>query len=159
MDDGKFWDVLQRAGGDADKVEKELLTWPAAEIADWQRTYWDKHNALHNWDVWGAAYVISGGCGDDGFHYFKAWAIGKGRECYETALNSPDSLGGFVTDTDLNSGCDNELLNYAADKAHEGVTGGQELPYTSIEGTDPGGEEWDEVSVYERFPNLTARFG
>ena len=46
----------------------------------------------YTWELWGAAYVINGGCSDDCFEYFRAALIMRGRSTFETALVNPDSL-------------------------------------------------------------------
>jgi hypothetical protein len=49
-------------------------------------------------DLWCAAYVIQGGCGDDGFDYFRSWLISRGRNVFERALRNPDSLTDYIDD-------------------------------------------------------------
>ena len=158
MDESRFWKIIEDNRGDAARVESVLSRIAPDQIAEFQRIYWNHHNQLHRWDVWGAAFVINGGCGDDGFHYFKAWVIGKGRKAFETALASPDDLGRFVSGADADEGCDNESLNYAAENAFETVTGG-ELAHGSIEGQEPSGTPWDEEEVDGLYPTLAAKFG
>ena len=43
-------------------------------------------------ELWGAAYLMNGGCSDDGFEYFRAWLISRGKKVYEQVLSDPDSL-------------------------------------------------------------------
>jgi Protein of unknown function (DUF4240) len=54
----------------------------------------------YDWGLWGAAYVIDGGCSDDGFDYFRAYLISRGRAVFEAAMADPDSLA----DADLEGG-------------------------------------------------------
>ncbi|OSP39974.1 hypothetical protein B7767_28795 [Streptomyces sp. 13-12-16] len=42
--------------------------------------------------LWAAAYVINGGCSDDGFDYFRGWLIAQGRETFERVVADPDAL-------------------------------------------------------------------
>jgi hypothetical protein len=42
--------------------------------------------------LWAAAYVINGGCSDDGFDYFRGWLMLQGREAFGQAVADPDSL-------------------------------------------------------------------
>ncbi|WP_342210876.1 LysR family transcriptional regulator [Streptomyces sp. DH-12] len=42
--------------------------------------------------LWAAAYVINGGCSDDGFDYFRGWLIAQGREVFERAVARPGAL-------------------------------------------------------------------
>ena len=36
--------------------------------------------------LWDAAYLINGGCSDDGFDYFRGWLVDQGRETFERCL-------------------------------------------------------------------------
>ncbi len=168
-----FWSVIERARGDAARVTEQIATMSPVEIAEWHATYYRLHNALHRRELWGAAHLIlggccsqwddsyRGGCSDDGFHYFKAWVIGKGRAAYEAALRDPDALEPFVTETDLDELCANEPLSYAAEEAYEragGDRGALAEKRNSNEGEEPSGERIAEVDLPRRFPALGKRF-
>lgn len=43
-------------------------------------------------DFWCACYIMNGGCSDDGFDYFRDWAISRGRAVFESAMKNPDNL-------------------------------------------------------------------
>lgn len=49
-------------------------------------------------DMWCAAYIMNGGCSDDGFEYFRNWIISRGRDVYERAMQDPDKLINLVED-------------------------------------------------------------
>ena len=49
-------------------------------------------------ELWCAAYIMNGGCSDDGFEYFRCWLISNGQEMYEAALNNPDSISHYIQD-------------------------------------------------------------
>jgi Protein of unknown function (DUF4240) len=59
----------------------------------------DYHH-IHSWlmaqfyrlALWGAAYLINGGCSDDGFDYFRGWLLSQGHATWQAALADPDSL-------------------------------------------------------------------
>jgi len=53
------------------------------------------HNS-YNDRLWCAAYIINGGCSDDGFDYFRYWLIARGKKIYYDALANPDSLALLV---------------------------------------------------------------
>ena len=36
-------------------------------------------------EMWCAAYIVNGGCSDDGFEYFRCWLISRGKEVYYKA--------------------------------------------------------------------------
>ena len=62
------------------------------ELVSFQMTFRRYLNHAYSWDLWGAAYVINGGCSDDGFEYFRRWLVSRGRKIYEAALENPESL-------------------------------------------------------------------
>jgi hypothetical protein len=160
MDEAAFWKLIHSTKGSAEKISKALKLVTPDEIKTFSNIYWEKHRSLHHWDLWAALYIMNGGCSDDSFHYGKAWVIGKGEAVYQVALNSPDNLGPHVTDSDLEDGCDNEMLNYAADEAFEALTG-RNLDYETGEDEVPAGTAFDEDEAYlaKNFPKLTAQFG
>ncbi|MEO5891183.1 MAG: DUF4240 domain-containing protein [Ferruginibacter sp.] len=43
-------------------------------------------------DMWCAAYLMNGGCSDDGFEYFRCWLISRGKDIFYKAKENPDSL-------------------------------------------------------------------
>jgi hypothetical protein len=86
------------------------------------------HDALYRYDLWAAAYLIGGGCSDDGFIDFRAGLIAQGRDWYHKAAASPDSLAGHPAVADArHPRCDNPLfyeeVNYAASHAFQQVSG------------------------------------
>ena len=100
MDDDRFWafidaareaagdDVEERVGG----LEQVLLNHHADEVQAFQDKYDELHQRANTWELWGAAFLINGGCSDDGFHYFRDWLISEGEAVFEAALADPDSL-------------------------------------------------------------------
>ena len=160
MNEDQFWKIIEENKGDADRVTVALSKLTPEEIAAFHRAYYDHHNRLHRWNLWGAAYVINGGCSDDSFHYFKAWLIGKGKKVYDEAQADPDSIGPLITDEDIDNGCDNESLNYAAEMAYEKVTeSAGELERSSNEFEEPTGKPWEEDDLPRLFPKLSKQFG
>jgi hypothetical protein len=158
MTEEAFWEIIEAAKGSPERVETALRKLKPDEIDAWDRIFWEKHNALHRWDLWAAGQAINGGMTDDGFHYFKSWIVGKGRAAFETAIRSPDDLGDHITPRDEQVGCDNELLNYAASQAYEDLAQ-MELDYRSNEFDEPAGEQWTEEEAKQRLPKLWQRFG
>lgn len=49
-------------------------------------------SAAYAWPVWGAAYLIEGGCSDDGFMDFRDGLVLAGREVFTRTVADPDSL-------------------------------------------------------------------
>jgi len=139
-----------------DALESALAKLAPEEIASFADIFTKLWLEAYGWELWGAAYLINGGCSDDGFDYFRAWLVGMGREVYEKALRDPDSLADVV---DGEVECE-EML-YVAGEAYEGATDGEELP--PLEGDYPElGEGWDfedSAEMRRRYPKLWAKFG
>ena len=98
METDEFWTLIESSiSGDtgefsAPKLENALRGRSLAEIVAFDRLL-SKHLAdSYSLRLWGAAYLINGGCSDDGFEYFRAWLITRGREVFHAALRDPDGL-------------------------------------------------------------------
>jgi hypothetical protein len=163
-DGALLWQIIDRvravAGGeltasvDAFRIELEALDDQALLEVDagfsraMQRAY--------DHDLWAAAYLIHGGCGDDAFWDFRAGLIALGREVFDAALANPDLLADIedIEDRTLFEG-----FQYVPGKLVEqrGLTrmgGGHSSG-------SPSGTRWNEddtAALQKRFPRLTARF-
>lgn len=85
MDDARFWDMIDRArSGDngpqvvAERVYEQLTQLPPDEIASFGAMLDAKVDAAYMSKLWGAAYLLNGGCSDDGFYYFRGWLVAQG---------------------------------------------------------------------------------
>jgi hypothetical protein len=54
--------------------------------------FWEVMADSYRVDLWGAAYLINGGCSDDGYEYFRGWLIAQGRATFERIVADPDAL-------------------------------------------------------------------
>ena len=76
----------------AEQLAARLAKLPEPDILDFAR-HWEAVLArAYRRDLWGAAYLINGGCSDDGFEYFCRWLALQGRAAFDAALADPDSL-------------------------------------------------------------------
>lgn len=162
----EFWGFIDKAraeGGDSPEARVEalrglLLGSSAAQLTEFNRHYDEVHALAYRWDLWGAAYVMNGGCSDDGFHYFRAWLISEGRARFEAALENPESLADV--EGEAGDEFDNESFGYVAlELFEECADGGGEMEQFSSDPESPAGEEWEESELEERFPRLSAKFG
>ena len=111
--------------------------------------------SLYTWPLWGAAYVIGGGCGDDSFTDFRASLIARGRNVVESAAADPDALAELELSPD-------ELFYEGFQYVALEVAEGRQLELSQSRARlpdDPVGEEWDENDLPELFPALWRRFG
>jgi hypothetical protein len=105
VDTEDVWRLVARArDGVADPDDVEAVARRAAsllaqrdpaEILAFERPLWQLMARSYRADLWAAAYLIRGGCSDDGFDYFRGWLIAQGRDTFEAALDSPDGLAGL----------------------------------------------------------------
>lgn len=95
----EFWSEVERARRDAeepagvvDALAAQLAARPAPEIVGFHRHLRRVLDASYRDDLWGAAYLINGGCSDDGFDAFRGWLMTRGRVVFARAVAEPDSL-------------------------------------------------------------------
>lgn len=104
MTETKFWDFIAEAraksGHDLEALREQLHV-QAEQLSN------DDLVALHGWiwiflrksylsKLWAAAYLINGGCSDDGFDYFRGWLVAQGKTVFFAALENPDSLADYL---------------------------------------------------------------
>lgn len=157
----EFWDVIDqaRAMGNScaestralDGILSELSS---TEIEAFARAQEDLMPTSYRWDLWGAAFVINGGCSDDGFDYFRGWLMLQGRDVWEAALRDPESLADVSIDGDAE--CEDAL--YVASKAYEQVAGRSLPPSRDDHLRQPIGTAWQEADLEALYPKLWKRF-
>src|SRR5258708_29445653 len=124
-----FWQLIdasrEQAGDDleeqVDNLRARIEQLELDEIIQFGERFADYWSKAYTWDLWAAAYIIGGGCSDDGFLDFRAWLISKGEKVYEEALKDPESLAQVVT-FDAAEDCQFEGLQYVARQAWENKT-------------------------------------
>jgi hypothetical protein len=164
MDEASFWAIIEAGGRQArDDPERQLaaarerlVKLSPEEIREFHRDFNQKLADAYTWDLWGAGYLINGGCSDDGFHYFRAWLISRGRAVYEAAVANPDSLAG-LTDPDRDDYEFEDLWGVAL-RAYKDATGQDMPPVPFRWPAKPRGRRWDfddHEQVARRLPKLT----
>ncbi|MGZ5789701.1 MAG: DUF4240 domain-containing protein [Burkholderiaceae bacterium] len=162
MDEIKFWEIVQLAHEQSDGVmddKCEIITSMVSKLSKddaigFARIFDQMMVRAYNWQLWGAAYVINGGCGDDSFSDFCSALISRGRQAFENAIADPDSLANEDFDEDS---WFYEGFQYAVSdgvKAAVGSVPDREVSFPS----EPSGEEWAEDKVYDLFPQLSKKF-
>lgn len=99
LDEEVYWSIIENSLRGTDNQEDqelfliaeiEKLT-PIEMIGFRLRTdklLFDSYNS----ELWCAAYIVSGGCSDGGFEYFRCWLIAQGKEVFYNVKAKPDSL-------------------------------------------------------------------
>ena len=167
-----FWAVIDRATADrpgspgevAKRAVAELASRDPEEIVAWGRHLDKVMAASGKEDLWAAAYLINGGCSDDGFDHFRGWLIATGREVLARAVREPDSLAELpaVRAAALNGAVfEAEEVLSVADDAYLQATGA-ELPDSDVPVTKPDPAQlWDfddEEEMARRLPRLAGLF-
>ncbi|MBB2486191.1 DUF4240 domain-containing protein [Mitsuaria sp. WAJ17] len=162
MSEDQFWaliDAARREAGDnlderVSALGRQLHALSLEGIQAFQNQYDRCIHQAYRWDLWGAAYLMNGGCSDDGFLYFCHWLISEGRARFQATLADPDSLA----EIPRRDYFDLELFAYEAPKAFEAKGGGELERDYNIELATPEGEEWDEDELPKLFPRLAAKY-
>src|SRR5215208_2580480 len=164
MTTDQFWDFIHRSGQaatdcqeHADALRVLLAKLPPEEILAFGAELDARLAEAYRWDLWGVAYLVNGGCPDDGFEYFRLWLIAQGRDYFEAALREPERAG----DRAVPGEAECEALLYSGTAAYEERTGAEEP--TSARSRrlppEPDGEPWEEDDLPRLFPDVAARFG
>ncbi len=167
-----FWAVISRATADrpaspadvAKRAAADLATRDPEEIVAWGRHLDKVMVASGTENLWAAAYLINGGCSDEGFDSFRGWLIAHGRDAVARSVKSPDSLADVAV---IRGAADTgavfeaeEVLSIAAD-AYTQATG-EEFPAEERPKTRPDAADlWDfdnEEEMQRRLPKLSELF-
>jgi hypothetical protein len=162
--DARWWALLDKARRkDLSAYEARLvdalkaLTVP--EVVAFDRFVHERIRDAYRADLWEVAYVMNGGCSDDGFDYFVGWVVSRGRARYEAALASPEAAAKGVSPDD--EPFEFEALWYAASRAYAAITGRDDYEAAvapavtrTLTGVLP-----EEDEILARHPKLAKRFG
>lgn len=183
MDKTLFWKLIDdaiREVAPSDEIAPVLVDKLAAmEIGDimrWHQIFNAYQRLSYKNKLWAAAYVINGGCSDDGFDYFRGWLTAQGKDVFLRALAEPDSLASV--DVAMDEASYEEMLGVGYD-AYFRKTGMEQRDYGAFraayeEHALTDGEwqslaadidyaldidmEWDEDMLGSVVPALSAKF-
>jgi len=163
MDIDEFWQIIEtvhrNSDGDMDRkcelLKERLSALGEQGLRDFIGHFDAADAAAYTWPLWGAAYVMNGGCSDDAFSDFRATLISQGRTTYQQALINPESLAdlAFQDEEDI---C-YEGFQYVKNSVAEEKLGKIPQRTTTFPDT-PSGTEWDEDSVNSLYPRLSAKY-
>jgi len=172
MTSDEFWDHIkatkrQDLDEHVERLVKRLAKLPPDEILDFEHWWHVSSAQAYRWNLWGAAYLINGGCSDDGFIDFRTWLMLQGRKVFDAALANPDSLADLKVEED-EAGCQ----CYPATQAWFQATG-QDDDYAALDAArkarhptrppedEPAGENWDfesDAEMRKRLPRLAKMY-
>ena len=162
LDEDGFWNLIETAKADCEddgKRQVKLLVDRVAQtsIAD-ILAYSEIFSHLH-----GSAYIIGGGCSDDGFMDFRAWLVAQGKTIFYAVMHDPDIL----VDVPIKEySARLESMNYVDNHAYEQKTNAGYIP--CFRGSNPlielpehnwGSDvDWDNFTVCRLFPKLSLKY-
>lgn len=179
MEEKQFWALINDMQDQDEPFEwltHHLSNMADDEIADYEHHFQNMFTKSYTSNLWGAAYLIMGGCSDDLFDYFRGWLIAQGQEVFEATLQNPEFLAEYIPDFYE----EEEIMPELEDMLDIGLnaftlkkTGDTEwdddlwdqfddlLKKKGFVRTQPEIEfDWeDEDDLMERFPKLWERFG
>ena len=163
MNEEKFWQLIEsihnnglaRMNDKCDFLTQQLANLSSEDALAFQNLFDQQMDTAYSWKLWGAAYVIGGGCSDDAFTDFRSALISRGEAPYKAALANPDSLAEQVLDEEL---VFYEGYQYAVSEGVEKAIGTRPERYKPHP-SEPSGEEWSEdgESLQKLFPTLWAK--
>ncbi|MCS7481960.1 DUF4240 domain-containing protein [Umezawaea endophytica] len=174
MDIDRFWALIEAARAraadpsDAEAVAAEasalLATYPPEEIVAAYQVFWEIMAGSYRNPLWAAAYLINGGCSDDGFDYFRGWLVAQGREVHDRVVADPDSLAdvpAVIAAAGEGDEVEGEDVLGIAWNAHVKATGAELPPDSgtiSYPDLDPdwGFDFDDQAEMARRLPRLAA---
>ncbi|HEY6907907.1 MAG TPA: DUF4240 domain-containing protein [Myxococcales bacterium] len=153
----EFWavvDAASEAGDPAEALREALEALSLRQVAAFDRHLRAMMRKAYRWDVWGAAYLMLGGCSDDAFQDFRASLVARGRAAFERVIADPDELADLA---DLDG---DETFAAVAREVYEAL-GAEPLPAPAAR-RRPAGRSWnfdDAAQQRRRYPRLWKRFG
>jgi hypothetical protein len=167
MTEAEFWNLIdstRHRDGEkhADRLTVELGKRPPSDVLSFANWWYKFTDSAYSWDLWGAAYLINGGCSDDGFIDFRSWLILQGKQVYDAARANPDSLADLGVEED-----DAQVECYPAVHAYEKATGKKDFygDYAATYGESSGqpdlADGWDfddEAEMRTRYPRLAEAY-
>lgn len=185
METREWWDLIESArsacgerAGDRDPADDPLpdavldrvAALPPEQIVEFERRLSAVFDSAYLAPLWAAAYLIEGGCGDDGFMDFRAGLMLQGRAAFDSAVADPDSLADLPVVRRMAGtgkgwlGC--ETMLYVARLAYERRTGspaGYDAAFADAVARPvrAAGDRWDvedPVETGRRLPRLAALF-
>jgi hypothetical protein len=171
MTEQEFWEIIEatrKEAGDGtiaeweDALRLQLDRKSAPQLIAFERHFAEASARAYHWDIWGAFYLILGGCGDDAFDAARTWLIFQGRKTFDAVVAGADHLAEVEIEDDFPPSA-YESLAFVASQLYEQLTGEEEIPAAPIDlPEEPAGEEWDEDELEvlaARLPKVHARYG
>jgi hypothetical protein len=176
VDQKEFWRLIEesREFDQAEWLTEVLAQKGLKEVLDFEFLFQELMNASYQSRLWGAAFILMGGCSDDAFDYFRGWLIGQGEKTFNKVMKDPEFLAEYINEDNLDDEGfpqNEELLSVGLDAYTHIKTGDVEwndniydqlVEALDKKGLQPVTEiefDWEEDDLESLFPVLWDRFG
>jgi hypothetical protein len=169
MSEDEFWKIIQisidQSRGNyqkqLDALSRQLKSLSKDNLDKYSRIFHLLHDKAYMWSLWEVAYIMNGGCGDDGFIDFRYWLISRGRKIFEAVLENPDNIADFPVKPDEEGFYSFEEFGYVAMEVYDEKFNG-EVPDLDFElKREPAGDrhdEDDENEMKKLYPKTFEKF-
>ena len=162
MDENSFWSLIDKSRVASNNnyqtqitsLKTILATLEPTEIVKFDNTFTALLAASYDYKLWGASYVINGGCSDDCFDYFRQYLIGHGKDKFYQTIKDPESCSSWIKSEEEDNW---EGLQYSAMDAYKLKTG-KDIPKTYQPKFELKGKPFDEETVMKQYPKLAKKF-
>lgn len=160
IDEKLFWEIIEvsfasEEGDPLDVLVNHLEAFSKSSILSFERILRKKLGELYDNNLWAVAFISKHGCSDDGFTYFRAWVISRGRQFFEAVVKDPSFA---VKDMEKGEKMECEELLYAANTAYENTAGEPLWSKVSQSEVKLKGKDWKEEDLPKLYPELCQRF-
>lgn len=160
IDEIIFWQLIEKSRQETtdqfefiDNLKQSLELFKPEELRKFQKLLLTIQDELNSWEHWALAYIVRRGCGDDGFDYFRIWAVSKGQKNFEAIKQLDTTLLKNIFDEDPQL---EELLSLA-ETVYEDKTG-EIMKEVKIKQSKLKGKKWSEENIAKDFPVLCNLF-
>lgn len=162
MNEDDFWKLIDKSRAASNNnyqtqitsLKTILLTLEPTDIEKFDNTFTSLLVTSYDYKLWGASYVINGGCSDDCFDYFRQYLIGHGKEKFYQTIKDPESCVSWIKSEEQDNW---EGLQYSAMEAYKQKTG-KEIPKSYHPKFELKGKPFDEETVMKQYPKLAKKF-
>jgi hypothetical protein len=162
LNEGAFWAIIEKSIVQSNNnyqrqiqdLQGILAGMDKEEIVKFNNTFTALLAASYTSKLWGASYVINGGCSDDCFEYFREYLIAHGKIKFYDTYNDPESCADWIKSESEDNW---EGIRHAAANAYKQKTG-SEILYTYQPEYKLKGKIFDEDTVDKLYPKLAAKF-
>jgi hypothetical protein len=177
VEEKEFWRLIEKSRAHDEQTEwltDVLVQKGLEEVIEFEFLFQKLMNASYQSRLWGAAYVLMGGCSDDTFDYFRGWLIGQGEEIFNKAMQNPEILAEYIDEDNLDEegypqneemltvGLDAYTLIKTGDTEWDEIIDNELLEALEKKGLQPVPDiefDWEEDDLEDLFPILWERFG